>query len=80
MTDQKRREVVLRAEVIITVTLPIGREHDAMCCDDPAVECAITAIPQHSFLYLWGESSEPAEVWMECNEMDVEIEEDNDNG
>lgn len=70
--------VRVTGEVVIQwcVDLPDETMDIGVVCDDPAVEAVICAIPQSIDVYIWGEDHEPAKVFMECNEADVAIEED----
>ena len=49
-------------------------------CEDPAKEAVLDFIPQSGKIYLWGEDKEPADVWLEAHEEDVEIDDDEREG
>lgn len=63
-------------EIIWTVELPEGREHQGQMCEDPAVEAAVEGIPQDLYIYLWGQEAPAARVHYEVHEEDVVVEED----
>jgi hypothetical protein len=67
---------VVQLQVTVTVELPPDRAQDGMACDDPAIECALAAMPQMLDVYLWGEGEAPARVYVESSEDDATIEED----
>lgn len=70
------KEVQGTATIQWTVRLPAGKETNGVACDDPAVEAVLSHISQSSGVYLWGTLEEPAEVFVEIDEKDVEIEAD----
>lgn len=65
-----------KMEVLFTVELPIEHAHEAVACDDPAVEAAMQGFNSHVSTYLWGQDKPAASVYLEVNESDVEVEED----
>lgn len=67
---------VVKLEILATVELPTDRKYHGMACEDPAIECALEALPQMVDIYLWGEQEKPARVYVEAYEEDAEIEED----
>ena len=60
-----------------SVDLPEETQRKGVTTDDPAIGAVLDFLPQSGFVYTWGEDKEPAEVWLETHEDDVEIEEDN---
>ena len=56
--------------------LPKETQHKGQACSDPAIEAALSALSQTTFVYLWGEDKEPAIVHFEICEEDVFLEED----
>lgn len=70
------KEVQGNATIQWTVRLPAGKETSGVACDDPAVEAVLSHISQSSVVYLWGTLEEPAAVFAEIDERDVEIEAD----
>lgn len=63
-------------EISWTVDLPDETADKGMMCEDPAKEAVIEFIPQSGKVFIWGMDKEPVEVWIEKQEADVEIEED----
>jgi len=59
-----------------SVLLPDDSAREVVACADPAVEAAMTFLPQFGAVHVWGEEREPAEVFIEVHEEDVEVEED----
>ena len=59
-----------------SVLLPDESAREAVACADQAVEAAMTFLPQSGTVHLWGEDREPAEVFVEVHEEDVEVEDD----
>lgn len=76
MRGQKGPYVVVKLEVTATVELPDEDKYNGQLCEDPAIEAALEAIPQAATVYLWGDDKNPARVYMETQEEDAEIEED----
>lgn len=66
-----------QATIYWTVDLPEGKERGKDT--DPAIEAVLGFIPQSGLVYLWGrDPADPAaDVFVELDEADIEIEEDN---
>lgn len=69
---------IVAGEMRVTwsVELPEENKHIGQACTDPAIEAAMCAI-NDAHIYLWGEDKEPAKVFLEIHEDDIDIEEDN---
>jgi len=65
-----------KAEILFTVDLPEETASDKVVCDNLAVEAILEAIPQGIDVYLWGRGQDPASVFVEIHEEDVEIDDE----
>ena len=68
--------MVLEVAVSVVVELPSEERYNGQAYDDPAIEAAITAIPEAREVYLWGWDTDPAKVTLEVHEEDVRKVED----
>ena len=73
-----KRVVRGEARIIFTVELPQETSRQKVVCDDPADEAVLEGLPQSLDVYLWGKNKEPASVFFEIHEEDIDIEEDED--
>lgn len=64
------------AEISWSVELPIEHQWDGKCCKDPAIEAAICSLPQDCDVFLFGKNGPPANVYVEVDERDFTVEED----
>lgn len=62
--------------VRFSVELPEARARDGQACEDPAVEAVLAALPQHVCVHIWGTDEEGAHVYLEVDECDVTVEDD----
>lgn len=76
MTERKTVTVSGIMEVSWTVELPEEHKYNGQACEDPAVECALSAITQHCSILLWGEREPHARVYLDVGEDDVRVEDD----
>ncbi len=78
MSENEKKYVTVAGRITVswTVELPIVSCRESVVVRDPAVEAILEAIPPYLNIYLWGETREPAIVYTEVSEEDVEVEED----
>jgi len=76
MRAQREPYAVVELKVTVTVELPAEHAYNGQACDDPAIECALSAMPQMLEVFLWGKQEDPARVYLEASEDDAEVIED----
>lgn len=78
MSENERKCVTVAGRITVnwTVELPVESRRESVVAEDPAVEAILEAIPPYLEIHLWGETREPAIVYTEVSEEDVEVEED----